>query len=206
MDTTPEFPKLTCKMSPVFTDLEDVPSDLEVNYEDECWYIRVPVAESEDERWLTSVDVGYNQIDRKSPCSGTNPIDFFHFGYEIHLFDRQDGVTYQTFDPLLARCAIPPEIRQLIVEITCACYLKLIADCSPDYIFRRTWLENPSESALKKHVLATKTLCKSGYEVIKEGTDQYSRKFWLLGKSDEDHSHLERVEGNDELGADHEPS
>ena len=28
------FPNLTCKMSPVINDLEDVPTDLDVNYEE----------------------------------------------------------------------------------------------------------------------------------------------------------------------------
>ncbi|WP_157644446.1 hypothetical protein [Bradyrhizobium sp. WSM2793] len=200
------FPKLTCKMSPVINDLEDVPSDLDVNYEDGCWYIRVPIALSEDGRWLTSVDVGYRESDEESPCDGIAPVYFLSFGYEIHLFDQQDGVSYSTMNPLESRCAVPPEMRQLVVDISCACYLKLIEDCDPSYIFRSTWLGKPGESALKKHVQATETLCKTGYTVIKEGTDQYGCKFWLLGKSDEDHSHLERVEGNEALGAAYEPS
>ncbi|WP_316186262.1 MULTISPECIES: hypothetical protein [unclassified Bradyrhizobium] len=200
------FPNLTCPMSPVISDLEDIPTDLDVNYEEGCWYIRIPIALSEDGRWLTSIDVGYQESDGESPCDGIAPIDFYSFGYEIHLFDQQYGVSYLTMNPLEARCAIPSEIRHLVIDITCACYLKLIAECDPSYIFRVTWLTEPGKGALKKHDQATETLCQSGYTVIKEGTDQHGCKFWLLGKSDEDHSHLERVEGNEAVGADHEPS
>jgi hypothetical protein len=200
------FPNLTCTMSPVINDLGDVPTDLDVNYEEGCWYIRVPIAESENGRWLTSIDVGYRESDGESPCDGIAPVDFHSFGYEIHLFDQQDGVSYSTMNPLESRCAVPEEMRQLVVDVTCACYLKLIEECNPDYIFRSTWLEEPGENALKKHVQATETLRKTGYSVIKEGTDQRGCKFWLLGKIDEDHSHLERVEGNEALGAENEPS
>lgn len=194
------FPNLTCRMSPVITDLLDIPADLDVHYEDGCWYVRVPIAESEDGRWLTSVDIGYRESDGESPCDDIRRVDFHSFGYEIHLFDQIDGVSYSTMNPLEAKCAIPAEIRSLVVDITCACYLKLIEECDPEYIFRSTWLSDPGENALKKHAKATETLSQVGYVVIKEGTDQHGCKFWLLGKGDSDHSHLERSEGNEALG------
>ena len=107
-------------MSPVINDLGDVPTDLDVNYEEGCWYIRVPIALSEDGRWLTSIDVGYRESDGESPCDGVMAVDFHSFGYEIHLFDQQAGVSYSTMNPHESRCAIPEEFRQLVIKKNCA--------------------------------------------------------------------------------------
>ena len=99
----------------------------------------------------TSIDVGYRESDGESfRATASSLVDFFSFGYEVHLFDQQDGVSYSTMNPLESRCAMPEEIRQLVVDITCACYLKLIEECDPEYIFRSTWLPEPGRSALKK--------------------------------------------------------
>jgi hypothetical protein len=122
------------------------------------------------------------------------------FGYEITLFDQVDNVAYSTMDPLESRCAIPAEMRPLVVDITLFCYQKLLEHCDPEYIFRKTWLSEPCENGLKKHVKATEALTQSGYVVVKDGTDQYGCKFWLLGKSDSDHSGLELAEATDQLG------
>jgi hypothetical protein len=55
------FPTLTCSMIPVMSDIGDIPDDLNLNYDDECFYFRVPIAESDDGRWLTSIDAGYQE-------------------------------------------------------------------------------------------------------------------------------------------------
>jgi hypothetical protein len=185
------FPTLTCAMIPVMSDISDMPDDLPLNWDDDCFYFRVPVAESDDGRWLVTVDVGYEDKRETIPCTGVAPMDFMQFGYEITLFDQVDNVAYSTMDPKMTRSAIPEEIRPLVVEIACHCYVKLIPTCCPDYIFRTTWLAEPSENALKKHSRITEILALAEYIVVKEGTDKHGCKYWLLGNSDSDHSHLE---------------
>jgi hypothetical protein len=128
------------------------------------------------------------------PCEGIRAIDFVMFGYEVTVIDQSDEqnpIVYQTMDPTETREAIPDFLRPLAVEIACECYCKLLPECGADYIYRVTWLTEPTESALKKHNEATKTLVQSGYSVLKEGTDQFGCKFWLLGIDGADHSNLQ---------------
>ena len=188
------FPQITSKMVPFITELADVPEDLDVHYEDGCSYVRVPLAESEDGQWLVVVDVGYRTNYSQSPCSRVRPLDFVMFGYEITLFDQTNSVAYQTMDPHDTREAIPKEMRPLVIDIACNCYRRLLGECNPDYIFRSTWMMQPSDAALKKHLEATKTLTQSGYTVVREGTDQDGCKFWLLGRDGLDHSSLDQPE------------
>jgi hypothetical protein len=83
------FPHIADLMVPVLSDLDDIPDDLDIHYEDGCHYVRVPIAESEDGRWLIAVDVGYRETNAESPCSGVNPVDYVMFGYEITAIDRK---------------------------------------------------------------------------------------------------------------------
>jgi hypothetical protein len=161
------FPVLDCRMVPVVSDVGDIPDDLDMNYEEGCFYVRMPLAESDDGRWLTSIDVGYRETSAESPCAGVAPIDFVMFGYEITVFDQIDNLSYSTMDPLEARCVIPDEMSSLVVDIVCECYLKLIENCDANYIFRSTWLSKPCENAMKKHTKATEMITQAGYIVLK---------------------------------------
>jgi hypothetical protein len=185
------LPAISSRMVPLISEVAEVPDDLDLQYEDGCFYLRVPVAESEDGRWLVAIDVGYRETEGECPCDGVRPIDFAMFGYEITAIDQHETVIYQTMDPMETRDAIPEDIRGLVIEIACECYLRLLNLCCADYIYRLTWLPEPSENALKKHVQATETLVQAGFSVLKQGTDQYGCKFWLLGRDGIDHSNLE---------------
>lgn len=55
------FSTLTSAMIPVVSSLSDVPDDLPLYYADENFYFRVPLAESDDGRWLVTIDVGYQE-------------------------------------------------------------------------------------------------------------------------------------------------
>lgn len=195
------FPEIDASMLPLVSDIADIPDDLDINYEEECFFLRVPIAASECGRWLVTIDVGWREYEAQSPCPGVKPLDFVMFGYEITAFDQVDSVLYQTMDPREARCGIPEEVRPLVVEIACECYERLICECDPEYIYRVTWIEEPGENALNKHTKATETLTQAGYSVVMDGTDKHGCKFWLLGKSDADHSNLEQPELDDQLGA-----
>jgi hypothetical protein len=190
------FPEITARMVPTVTeaDVFDIADGLDLLHERDCHFLRVPIAESEDRRWLVTVDVGYIEVYGRSPCGGIKPIDYAMFGYEITAFDQNCGVNYQTMDPLQARCGIPDEIRHLLIEIVQNCYSNLLGICHPEYIYRFSWIEEPNENALKKHIKCTETLTQAGYLVLKTGTNQDGRKFWLLGKGDSDHSDLEQSE------------
>lgn len=184
------FPTITSIMVPLLSEVEELPDDLDLNYEDGCYYFRVPVAESECGRWLTTVDVGYREQRGEPPCPGLHPMDYVSFGYEISAFDLESEEVFQTMDPYEARCAIPNDMRQLVVDITCRCYQMLIGIAGSDYIYRFTKAENPCDAALAKHNKSTEILVDAGFSVIREGSDQSGRKFWLLGKNGLDHSIL----------------
>jgi len=85
-------------------------------------------------------------------------------------------------NPRQARCGIPEEIRHLVVEIVKNCYINLIGICDPEYVYPFTWIEEPSENATIKHDKCTETLTQAGYLVLKTGTNQDGRKFWLFRK------------------------
>jgi hypothetical protein len=189
------LPAISSPIVPVIEDVDDIPDDLETLYDDGCFFLRVPLGESEDGRWLVAVDVGYRETTNGCPCEGVRAIDFAMFGYEIIVVDQVDTVFYQTMNPQETQEAIPAAMRSLVLDIADFCYLRLLQECNADYIYRITWLTNPSENALKKHERATETLVQAGYSVVKEGTDEHGCKFWLLGKDGVDHSNLEPREG-----------
>jgi hypothetical protein len=66
--------------------------DLDLLHEEDCHFLRIPIAQSEDDRWLVAIDVGYLETYGESPCDGVKPLDFAMFGYEITAFDQQNGV------------------------------------------------------------------------------------------------------------------
>jgi hypothetical protein len=120
------------------SDLGDLPDDLEIFYDDGCFYFRIGLAESEDGLWFTSIDIGYVESTGRSPWSQVKPIDFAMFGFEITVTDQKDNISYTTMDPLEARWCIPEVMRPLVVAIACEGYLRLIRIFEPEYIFRFT--------------------------------------------------------------------
>lgn len=196
------FPEIDVPMIPLIfeEDVEDIPADLNLLHTDGCHFFRIPIAESEDGRWLVNIDIGYRETFGECPCEGVNPIDFAMFGFEITFFDQQLGTMFQTMDPRQAKCGIPDEVRPTLVEIARKCYLELVSIANPQYIYRFTWLGQPNENALKKHQSCTETLMQAGYSVLKEGTNKYGCKFWLLGRDDCDHSGLEQHQATEQLG------
>src|SRR5947209_4448435 len=120
------FPEDTCRMIPMVACLEDLPDDLDIFYDEGCFYFRIGLAESEDGRWLTSIDIGCIESTGRSPCAGVKEIDFAMFGYEITVSNQMDKITYTTMDPLETRWCIPEEMRSLVVAIACEGYLRLI--------------------------------------------------------------------------------
>jgi hypothetical protein len=196
------FPEITVAMTPQITaeDVEYIPEDLNLLHTDGCHFFRVPIAESEDGQWLVTIDVGYREREAGCPCDGIKPIDFAVFGFEITVFDQWNSQMFQTMDPREARAGIPDEIRHLLVDITKKCYLELVSICDPMYIYRFTWLESPTGNALNKHEACTESLMQAGYSMLREGTNKQDRMFWLLGKSDCDHSDIEATEAAGQLG------
>jgi len=191
------FPKITSKMVPLLSSIGELPEDLDLNYEDGCFYLRVPIGESDCGRWLTTVDVGYRESRDESPYSGIMPIDYMSFGYEISVFDQVDNEVFQTMDPYEARCAIPQDMRPLVVDITCECYQRLIGLSLPDYIYRFTKDADPSVGAMVKHKKCTEALIQGGFSVIKEWSDQSGRKFWLLARDGLKHVNVEQGNASD---------
>jgi hypothetical protein len=162
------FPSIASRMIPLISDVADIPDDFDLNYEDDCRYFRVPLAKSEDGQWLAFVDVGYQERTGLPPCNGVRALNYVMLGYEITVIDVYGGpAVYQTMDPRAAKCAIPEECRNLVVEIACHCYFWLPQDCEPDYIYRVTWLPEPNENALKKHTQATERLMQAGFSNAK---------------------------------------
>lgn len=194
------FPSITSVMRPIISGVDEIPDDLDLLYDDGCSFFRVPVAQSDDGRWLVAVDVGYRITTKESPCPGVRPLSFVMFGYEITLFDQVDSVVYQTMDPQETKEAIPNECRALVIDLACACYCKLLSYCDPDYIYRFTWLTKPSDNALKKHIQATETLTLEGYTVVRQGTKEDGCRFWLLGRNGMDHSDLDQPNQVVQLG------
>lgn len=175
------FANVASPITPLISDLSDLENEFELNYLDGCWFFRVPLADSECGRWQVFLDVGYREY-RNSPCSGIPEIDYVMFGYEITLMDLIDGEVYQTMDPQEAQRVVPKEMRAIILDIVCLSYKKHVEALDPAIIYRFTFVENPTEASLKKHEQHTNTLESLGYTVLKDGSDELGRKFWLLTK------------------------
>src|SRR3981081_2148223 len=108
------FPEITVPMVPLLSGVEAIPDDLDLNFDDGCFFLRVPVAASEDDRWLVTVDAGWRDYKAQCPCANVQPIDFVMIGYEITAFDQVNGILYQTMDPREARCGITARRRKSV--------------------------------------------------------------------------------------------
>jgi hypothetical protein len=151
-----------------------VPDDLDVQDIDGC--LSVIVAFAQDANRIVSVVCELAPSDIcEAPC--------WEFSFSIDVVALDDGCEpFRTQDRQIAANYIPEGTRAIVLG-TVAKSLQLLAnhaDCG--LIYRVTKDRDPPEKSLKKHYLLTEALENIGYSILDEGTDRYSRRFWLMRK------------------------
>ena len=80
--------------------IDDLPDDLDFEEEDGCVYLRAPIGLSEDDRWLTLIDVGFTPRRDSTPLPDLRSFDYHEFGYEITILDQSGKVPIRsTIEP-----------------------------------------------------------------------------------------------------------
>src|ERR1700760_2359246 len=107
--------------------IDDLPNDLDFEEEDGCIYIRAPVGLSEDDRWLTLIDVGLTPRSNSSPFPDFRLFDYHEFGYEITLLDRENIVPIRsTMNRDIAKVWLPPACSKLVLDVVNHCCRRLL--------------------------------------------------------------------------------
>jgi hypothetical protein len=173
-------PQIKSKFIAVVDGPDDVPDDLPILSQDGCHYLSVCLATTEDGQWSTFVDVGMTLVKGTTPIEGYAPFDFYEFGYEITLADTDLIPSGSTMDRDIARRWLPKGCEKIVLQVVGACCRSLIGFFTPSYIYRVTFMPNPTENALKKHHWVTKVMESLGFSVFHSGTDSMSRQFWIM--------------------------
>lgn len=174
--------------------IDDLPNDLDLEEEDGCIYIRVPFGISEDNRWLTLVDVGMTPRSNCNPHPDLRSFDYHEFGYEITIVDQNGKVPIRsTMNRDIAKVWLPPNCSKLVLEVVNHCCRRLLRELSPGYIYRVTAAKEVGGAALGKHSLVTNVMQSAGYSVLLNGTDDLRRTFWLMGRTGFDLSYLKNA-------------
>ncbi len=141
----------------------------------------MPVAKSEDGIWLTVVDVGLRPRNDEILLEGREPFSFHEFGYEITIMPMDGGDTESNMDRNITRAWLPENFSNTMLEVVGACCRSLLQLIQPQYIYRVTFMSEPTDKALVKHIYVTNIMESLGFSVLAEGTDPLLRKFWLMG-------------------------
>jgi hypothetical protein len=142
----------------------------------------MPVAESADGLWLTFADVGLRSRPDELLLEGREPFSFHEFAYEITVMRTTGGEVESTMDRAVACQWLPDGFSGIVLEIVGACCRSLLELTKPQYIYRVTFMPEPTEKALKKHHYITQIIESLGFSVLCDGTDPILRKFWLMGE------------------------
>lgn len=84
-------------------------------------------------------------------------------------------------DRNVARAWLPANFSGTVLGVVGACCRSLLELVEPQYIFRVTFMSEPSKKALVKHDCITNVMKSLGFLVLADGTDPRLRKFWLMG-------------------------
>lgn len=171
--------------------IDDLPDDLDFEEEDGCIYLRAPIGLSEDNRWLTLIDVGLTPQRASTPLPDLRSFDYHEFGYEITLLDQLGKVPIRsTMNRDIAKVWLPPGCSGLIVDVVSHCCRRLLREFVPGYIYRVTSAREVGGPALRKHTLVTNVMQNEGYSILMDGADAWKRTFWLMGREGFDLSYL----------------
>jgi hypothetical protein len=154
--------------------LKAAPYDIEVDDSDGCLSVAVPIAECPDRNRIVSVVCELVETNIcADPC--------WEFSFSIDVF-ALDGCAqqFQTQDRQIAAAYIPAEIRGKVMDVVCHSLKVLVEHVDCAIIYRVTKDRDPHEKSLRKHHLLTEMLENAGYSLIDEGTDPFSRRFWIM--------------------------
>ena len=157
--------QIQSSFSPLVAGAADVPDDLYLIHERGCNYLRMPVAKSDDGLWLTVVDVGLTTRKDQLLLEGREPFTFDEFGYEITLMPTNEGDTKSSMDRTVTQAWLPANFSSTVLEVVGACCRSLLKLLEPQYIYRVTYMSEPTEKALKKHEYVTNIMESLGYLV-----------------------------------------
>jgi hypothetical protein len=171
--------------------IDDLPDDLDFEEEDGCIYLRAPIGLSEDDRWLTLIDVGLTPRLDSTPLPDLRSFDYHEFGYEITILDQLGKVPIRsTMNRDIAKVWLPPNCSGLVVDVVSHCCRRLLQELTPGYIYRVTAAKEVGGPALLKHTLVTNVMQNEGYSILMDGMDDWKRTFWLMGREGFDLSYL----------------
>jgi hypothetical protein len=119
---------------------------------------------------------------RLSPMIG-NYDGTFELSFAFVIDDLEgNGLVHVTQDRYEVERYFDGLSREFVLPNVCEAARALIDEVQPPYIFRVTKGMNLPQKALAKHLLITEQLLGMGYQVVDQGTDQFRRLFWLLGR------------------------
>ena len=112
---------------------------------------------------------------------GYEPFEFYEFGFKfVYSSDWCNAPYSETMDREEASQFIPDGHRDTVIHIVQACFLALLREVRPPYVYRVSFTPSVPQKAQRKHALITVAAEAAGYHVVHEGTDSCDRRFWLM--------------------------
>jgi hypothetical protein len=154
--------------------LKPAPYDVEVENVDGCLTVMVAFATCPDRNRIVSVVSELAETDIcEEPC--------WEFSFSIDVIALDGGFEpFRTQDRQIAAPYIPDDVRGRIMGVVSCSLLALVERANCALIYRVTKDRDPIEKSLKKHHLLTETLENAGFSILNEGTDPFSRRFWIM--------------------------
>jgi len=154
------------------------PYDIEVDADGDCPTVIVAIAQCNEKNRIVSVVCELAKADVcKEPC--------WEFSFSIEVFALDGSIEpFRTQDRQIAVGYIPDEVRKRVMDVVCEALKALLDHTNCRLIYRVTKDRDPSEKGLKKHHLLTETLVNVGFSLLEDGTDPYSRRYWIMQRPD----------------------
>ena len=175
---------------PLFKSVDEL-GEPDFGARDGCTFVSIPIGESTDGRWLTTVDAGFRRRSNEQVSARLRPCDFHEFAYEICLVDTfGEHRTFETMDRDVARGWLPVGSAPLVLETVrygCAHLVNLI---EPTLVYRVTNGSGLPAPAMEKYNFVRQALESKGYYVMFTERDGLGREFWLMGTNEFDVSTL----------------
>ena len=157
--------------------LEGPPYDLEIeDGEDGGKAVIIPIARGKDENRIVSIVCEFAEMAVEDDV-------YWEFSFSVDVFALDGGTEpFRTQDRNIAAKFIPTDVRDLVMRVVCAALTALVDEVGPELVYWVTKDRDPPNNSLPKHHLLKQTLENAGYSVRDEGTDRFSRRFWVMGR------------------------
>jgi len=145
------------------------------------YFTTVAIAKCADTQRIITVDCALEYTTNASDVPAS--FWFHEFSFSISVADFLTGEAFSTQDRDIAKNYIPPDIRKVVMEIVLSSLRAMIAKIRPRAIYRVAKIKNAPGKAFEKHYSITNLLYDLGYKMFEQGTDDFGRRFWVMGKN-----------------------